>query len=402
MRTIRFAVISIFTFLALSCYDFESLENGLNDTNDRIDNLENRVGALEELCGQFNTNITSLQIIVAALQQNDYITSVLPLEKDGEVIGYSLLFSKSGAVTIYHGHDGKNGQNGKDGQNGEDGKDGKDGSDGIDGYVPQIGVKADVDGVYYWTLDGEWLLDEAGNKIKAEGTKGDAGDKGDKGDKGYDGEDGVTPELKIEEGYWYISYNGGDTWDKLGKAVGEDGQDGLSGDSFFQRIDTSNQDYVLLILSDGTEIKVPSMHAFEALSAMVNQMNINISAVQVIVDALQSKDYVESVEPILENGETVGYNIKFAKSGTVTIYHGKNGVNGENGTDGYVPQIGVRKHTDGCYYWTIDGTWLLDEFDNMVKAEGEKGDKGDTGDKGDKGDKGDTWRRNCYHSWTLE
>ena len=47
----------------------------------RVDNLENRVTALEELCKQMNTNITSLQTIVNALQNNDYVTSVTPICK---------------------------------------------------------------------------------------------------------------------------------------------------------------------------------------------------------------------------------------------------------------------------------------------------------------------------------
>ena len=51
-------------------YDDSALRNDLND-------LENRVEKLEELCKQMNTNISSLQTIITALQNNDYITSVL-------------------------------------------------------------------------------------------------------------------------------------------------------------------------------------------------------------------------------------------------------------------------------------------------------------------------------------
>ena len=38
----------------------------------------------------------------------------------------------------------------------------------------EIGVKED-NGVYYWTVNGEWLTDENGNKIKAEGLDGAQG-----------------------------------------------------------------------------------------------------------------------------------------------------------------------------------------------------------------------------------
>ena len=74
-----------------------------------------------------NSNITALQTIVEALQNNDYITSVNDIYENGKVIGYTINFSKSGKVTIYHGQDGKDGQDGKPGQDGTDGIDGVDG-----------------------------------------------------------------------------------------------------------------------------------------------------------------------------------------------------------------------------------------------------------------------------------
>lgn len=135
------------------------------EINQRIDGLEDRIEYLEELCAQINTNIASLQTLVNAVQGNDYITSIVPIVAGEDTIGYTITFTKSGPVTIYNGKDGKDGNDGLDGQDGEDGNDGADGKDGADGYTPQIGVKLDEDGIYYWTLDGEWLLDDAGNKM---------------------------------------------------------------------------------------------------------------------------------------------------------------------------------------------------------------------------------------------
>ena len=89
-----------------------------------------------------------------------------PIVEDGKEIGYTITFSKSGTVTIYHGQDGKDGKDGKDGLNGQDGK---------DGSTPTVGVRQDSDGVWYWTLNGEWLLDEQGNKIRAVATDGQNG-----------------------------------------------------------------------------------------------------------------------------------------------------------------------------------------------------------------------------------
>ncbi len=46
---------------------------------------------------------------------------------------------------------------------------------------------------------------------------------------GKDGVDGVTPQLKIEDNYWFVSYDNGATWTKLGKATGNDGANGEDG-----------------------------------------------------------------------------------------------------------------------------------------------------------------------------
>ena len=220
---------------------------------DKLNALENRVEALEQLCRQMNTNISSLQTVVNALQNNDYVTNIAPITEDGKVIGYTITFSKSGAVTIYHGKDGKDGANGADGK---------------DGYTPVIGVAKDSDGIYYWTLDGDWLLDKDGNKIKAEGRDGKDGQDGVNGADGQDGangKDGITPKLKIENGYWHISYDDGATWTELGKATGEDGADGKDGqdgadgkdgDSMFKDV-TYDDDYVYITLTDGSVLKIP-------------------------------------------------------------------------------------------------------------------------------------------------
>ena len=47
--------------------------------------------------------------------------------------------------------------------------------------------------------------------------------------KGAPGKDGITPQLKIEDGYWYVSYDNGSTWTRLSKATGEDGAPGRDG-----------------------------------------------------------------------------------------------------------------------------------------------------------------------------
>ena len=233
-----------------------------------LDELDQRVTKLEELCKEMNTNITSLQTIVSVVDANDYITGIVEIKKNGEVIGYTITFGKHDPITIYHGQDGNDGQNGADGK------------DGQDGVTPIIGIAQDTDGVYYWTLNGEWLLDDNDNKLPVSGTNGKDGQDGTDGKDGQDGadgKDGVTPQLKIEDGYWYISYDNGATWTQLGKATGEngqdgkdgadgedgkdgqngaDGKDGQDGDSIFESV-TEDDDYVYFTLSDGSVIKIP-------------------------------------------------------------------------------------------------------------------------------------------------
>ena len=232
-------------FVASSCNKFDDSEIW-----DKLNEHDKRITALEELCKQMNTNIVALQTVVNALQKNDYITNVSPVRKDGEVVGYTITFAHSDTITIYHG------TNGKDGANGKDGKDGK------DGYTPQIGVMKDTDGIYYWTVDGEWLLDGKGNKVQANGvngTDGTNGSNGTDGKDGNDGADGITPRLKIENDYWYVSYDNGATWTELGKATGEDGSngaDGEDGDSIFKSV-TQDDEYVYFNLADGTMITLP-------------------------------------------------------------------------------------------------------------------------------------------------
>ena len=302
-------ILGLLSLVSCTEYDEVAMWNKNED-------MGSRLAALEELCSQLNTNIVSLQQIVEALQGNDYVTGVVPVVENGETVGYTISFSKSGPVTIYHGKKGENGQN---------------------GTTPVIGVEQDTDGLYYWTLDGEWLTDDEGSKILAQGMAGKSayelavekgyrgtldewlaslngntgndgksayelavekgyqgteeewlaslngsnGNDGDDGKSAYElavengyqgteeewlaslkgsagdqGDDGVTPKLEVrDDGYWYISYDNGQTWNKLGPATGDPGEDG---DSMFSDIDVSDPDYLVLTLAEtGASIKLP-------------------------------------------------------------------------------------------------------------------------------------------------
>ena len=273
-------------------YDDTAIKNQIND-------LENRVANLEQLCQQMNTNISSMQTILNALQERDYITSVTPIKEGDAVIGYTINFAINDPITIYHG---------------------KNGAAGKDGYVPVIGVaKFEDDGLYYWTLDGEWLTDAEGNKVRAQGLDGGTGDGGSEGSAG---KDGITPQLKIKFNYWYISYDNGATWERLGPATGADGRPGKDGDSFFENV-YEEDGYVYFVLVGGDEYVVPTKDTLEA-------------QLKDLQDLIDENYHIKSYEDITDDtGATIGYELVLVKDGeeeTITIMNGKDGAPGEPGT----------------------------------------------------------------------
>lgn len=243
-----FCICSLFPCLLSSCkYDDSELI-------DRVDNLEDRLAKLEEQCKQINANINSLQTIVSALENANQITSVSELVENGKKVGYKIEFTKSGLIHIYHGQDRS------------------DGSDRTGGYVPQIGVEKDKDGIYYWTLDGSWLTDKDGNKIKAvglDGKDGQEGSDGSNGSNGSNGRDGITPKLQINSnGYWEVSYDNGKTWVEVGPATGG------TAECPIEKVEIKDK-YVFFTLSTGEEFKVP---LFNGITITFGETTIGMEA----------------------------------------------------------------------------------------------------------------------------
>jgi len=109
----------------------------------------------------------------------------------------------------------------------------------------------------------------------------------------------------------------------------------------------------------------------EKLETECVRLNRNIEAIQIILEALKENDYITDIVKIMEDEVEVGYSITFAKSGTITIYHGADGADGTDGTDGAdgtAPKIGIRKAADGEYYWTSGDEWLTDESGEKIPA----------------------------------
>ena len=318
-----------------------------------IENLEGRITALEEWQKSVNTDIRSLQSLVAALEDKDYVTAVTPLE-DGT--GYVISFFKSGNVTIKHGERGEQGEKGED------------------GTTPVISVKQDSDGKYYWTVNGEWLLDN-GNKMPVTGEKGDKGDNGvsgsdgltpyigdngnwwigttdtgvkAQGNAGTDGQtphigdngnwwigtndtgvkaqgdkgaDAIAPQIRIntDTNLWEISTDGGKTWTSTGvKATGDKGNTGAQGpqgDAIFAKdgIDyTSDLDNVIFTLVDGTKITLPRTSAltvgFESYETFMLTLTTNVIDI-VLPETLKEEDYTALVAEV-KNEAGVGMDFQ--------------------------------------------------------------------------------------------
>ena len=324
MKKVFFALICLALLPLTACND------ELEQLKAEQEALADRVLALEMWQKQVNDNIASLQNLVAALEQRDYVTNVTPLT-DGS--GYIISFLNQGAIII---------------------KNGVDGTDGKDGYTPVVSVKLGEDGVYYWTIDGNWLYDANGDKVRASaqdgkdgqdgapgadgkdgkdgedgkdginGTDGKDGKDGQDGKDGKDGKDGNTPQLRINPttNMWEVSTDGGITWFSTGvKATGEKGEQGAQGaqgaqgekgDSWFAGVDTSNSHFITVTLTNGTILTFPRYKSFkigtdEGNEALVfSQIGAKTIALQ-LPNGFKESDYTAMMANVtsVENGDIV-------------------------------------------------------------------------------------------------
>ncbi len=303
----------------VSCVNFDDSEIW-----DKLNEHEQRIEELEKVCSRLNSNIEALQVVMQALQENDYVTGVTKICEDGVEIGYSLVFAKGGTVTIYHGKDGQDGEKGEDGQ---------------DGSAPKIGIRK---ASYYWTADDEWLTDEDGEKIPAV-VADDCNGK-------Y-----ITPMFRVAEDGWYISFDNGNSWRFYGEI------DNGSDEAIFTDIEIADS-YIILTTADGTVLEIPTSIVHESTQNLINKLNVNASSLQTIVKALRKGEHIASVMPLVEKSAVIGYMLNFSQTGSVTIYHNPNGE--ENEED--FPIVGVRQVADGIYYWTVNGAWHLGQSGSKI------------------------------------
>ena len=309
-------VLALAALTASSCLD--TIKNDL-------DVLERRVAALEEKCQNINQQIDALSQIVTSLEQYDFITKVETLRDGVSVIGYRIYFTHSDPITLINGED---------------------------AGTPLLGVAKAEDGMYYWTVlypgsdKAEFVRDNFGQLVSASA---------------------ASPELKIENGYWFISYDGGKNWSNLGKATADDGA------TFFSDV-VVNDNYILFKLVNGTEIKVPTWASYEKLNQACETANKNLIAFTQLAEALKQKVYASDIQPIVEGSTTIGYRLFLSDGSSYAFY---------NGIATNAPVIGSArdpKHPpDTSFYWTIQYsgqssyTWLLDEKGKKIQANAPEG-----------------------------
>ncbi|MDO4691412.1 MAG: leucine-rich repeat protein, partial [Porphyromonadaceae bacterium] len=220
----RVLLIGLFCLASLSrCrYDDRALSSRIQDLDDRVDHVEKRLTELEKLAAMFNADIKELKKLIASVNTGDYITSITPINEDGRQ-GYRIQFSKNKPIDIFHG---------------------------VQGFTPKLGVIQEGQ-TYYWAINGAFMLDSNRNKIPVRG------EPGKQGETGKAGTDGVTPEFKIEQNYWYVSYDGGKSWKKLGLAKDDTSSPSPNPSSGLFTDLKEEVDYVYLTIKGGTVLKIP-------------------------------------------------------------------------------------------------------------------------------------------------
>ena len=277
--------------LAMLNLTFYSCKTDTDDLWDSIHQLDERVVALEEMCKQMNGNIGSLQVLVSALQNNNSVTAVIPVKQGDKTIGYTISFAKGDPITIYHGAKGEQGDKGDD------------------GTTPIIGVKRHTDGIYYWTLNGDWLRDNNGKMIKAEGKDGTDGEQGGQGSPG------ITPQLKIENGYWWVSYGNNSQWIKLDKAILD------SGESIFKKV-AQDSKYAYFTLKDGTVITIQKYQKLSITFTEGDELKFDANETKTVHYTIKSEGSMNVVKADMLNDDnrySLHTDIIDDTSGTITI-----------------------------------------------------------------------------------
>ena len=250
-----------------SCYDDSALNEKLEAVQKEVD--------------QIKTDLTQLKSDLAALKAAvDANLSVSQLNQLPD--GYELVFSDGTKAVIKNGTSSVVGaKEDEDGVlywtlNGEwllDADGNKIKASAEDGETPQVALTLDeTDGYYYWTVNGEWLRDAEGNKVRANGI------------------DGKEPVIKMYKStsygdIWVWNVNGNVLVDAEGNAIPAQGPAGLDGDAFFESVELSQ---------DGTKLIITLLPEKEGEDKVVYE--IPMGAFDIVFDAASAEGVTTDVK----------------------------------------------------------------------------------------------------------
>lgn len=131
---------------------------------------------------------------------------------------------------------------------------------------------------------------------------------------------------------------------------------------------------VLLACTQELETRLSDVESrLSKVEDQVKELNSQVSLIQQLLDG---KYFVQSATELADGS---GFKLVLVdKAGNVqekTILKGKDG---EAGKDGVSPSVSVKKDTDGNFYWTLNGAWLL-VGGEKVRANGTDGEDGKDG-----------------------
>ena len=192
MKKLLIAILACLMTMSCSKYEY----------TDELQKLGGRVEYLEETLSDIEKRIETLRKIITVIENNGYITDMM-ISSDGE---YYLTFNNGETIVLRQGKKGKDGEE-------------------IDFMID---VKKGEDGIYYWTINGKWLLNEDGNRVPASAQDGKDGNDG----KPMSETGAIAPQMRINplNRHWEISTDGGNTWSDTGfVADGTNGTDGKDG-----------------------------------------------------------------------------------------------------------------------------------------------------------------------------
>jgi len=315
MKMKRIFILLLFLFPISGCF---------SEIDSELSLLERRMDRLEQRCQEMNTTLQGIRKIVETLESYDFLTRIDTLRENGRITGYVLYFTHSSPVTLYNG---------------------------TDAETPELGVAKGEDGVWYWTVKypsdsaAKFITDNYGVRIPTSA---------------------ASPEFKIENGYWMITYDGGEVWHNAGKATGEDAV------SFFKSIEDMGTYYQFNLLN-GNSFYLPTWDAFQKLQDLCRKTNDNLEAFQRLVSRFSESLRVSDIIPILNGEDTIGFTLILTDGSTYSFYDGV----------GYgVPSIGASTDPahpeDETWYWTFQygddpAQWLLDDEGNKIRASAKEG-----------------------------